>query len=595
MTWEAWLTLAVVVLTVGVLVTERISLPFAVLGAVVVLLVTGVIDPQQAFSGFSNPAPITVAGLYVLAAAVEKTGALERVTSTLLRGDRGGASRNGRGLTRVLVPTAAASAFLNNTTIVAMVAPAVLSWTRRTGRSPSPYLMPVSFAAILGGVVTLIGTSTNLVVSGLLSQTGEEPFGLFEIGRVGLPLAVVGIALLILAGPRLLPQRKAPSEEYTEDARQFTVEMVVSDGGPLADKTVSEAGLRSLEGVFLVEIERAGRRIAPVPPTELLAGNDRLTFAGNVTRVVDLQRISGLISAEERHYFKMEAGPHRRFFEAVVAEGSALASSTLKDVGFRGRYGGAVVAVHRAGERVSGKLGEVRLRPGDVLLVLAEGDFRRRWRDQPDFLLVAPLDGEAPLRREKAPLVGLVLVTVFALAATGLMDILNIALLSAIALVALRVLTPNEARNSIDLNVIVLIAASFGLGAALETSGLAAELAGALVSTFSQFGDLGLLLGVLVATVCLTELITNNAAAVLMFPIAIATATQAGLQPRAFAIAVAIGASSSFLSPIGYQTNTMVYGMGGYRFLDFARVGFPLTVVVLVISAIFIPLSWPLR
>lgn len=594
MPWEAWLTLAIVVSTVGALVTERISPPLAVLGAVVVLLVTGIINPEQAFSGFSNPAPITVAGLYVLAAGVEKTGALERVTSTLLRGDGGRGSLDVRGLTRVLVPTAAASAFLNNTTIVAMVAPSVLSWARRTGRSPSPYLMPVSFAAVLGGVITLIGTSTNLVVSGLLSQTGAQPFGLFEISRVGLPLAVVGIALLVIAAPRLLPQRRAPSEEYSADARQFTVEMVVSDGGPLADKSVSEAGLRSLEGVFLVEIERGGRRIAPVSPTEILAGSDRLIFAGNVTRVVDLQRTSGLVSAEQRHYLKMEAGPHRRFFEAVVAEGSRLAGSTLKDIGFRGRYGGAVVAVHRAGGRVPGKLGEVRLRPGDVLLVLAERDFRRRWRDQPDFLLIAPLDGEAPPRREKAPLVGLVLVAVFALAATGLMDILNVSLLAAVALVALRVLTPNEARNSIDLNVIVLIAASFGLGAALDTSGLAAKLADGLVSSFSRFGDLGLLLGVLVATVCLTELITNNAAAVLMFPIAIATATQAGLQPRAFAIAVAVGASSSFLSPIGYQTNTMVYGMGGYRFLDFARVGFPLTVVVLVMSAIFIPLSWPL-
>lgn len=594
MTWEAWLTLALVVATVAMLVTERISPPFAVLGAVVTLLVTGVIEPEEAFSGFSNPAPITVAALYVLAAGVERTGALERVASTLLREDKKGGSSSGS-MARVLGPTAVASAFLNNTTIVAMVAPAVLTWARRTGRSPSPYLMPVSFAAVLGGVVTLIGTSTNLVVSGLLSEAGEEPLGLFEIGRAGLPAAVAGIALLIFIGPRLLPVRKAPSEEYRQDAREFTVEMAVSESSPLAGKTISEGGLRSLEGVFLIEIERNGRRIAPVPPTEVLAGGDRLVFAGNVNRVVDLQRIPGLSSAEERHYLKMDAGPHRRFFEAVVAEGSPLSGSTLKDAGFRGRYGGAVVAVHRAGERVPGKLGEVRLRTGDVLLVLGETDFRRRWRDEPDFLMVAPLDGEAPPRREKAPIVGAVLLAVLVLAASGLMDILDISLLAAVAIVALGVLTPNQARNAIDLNVIVLIAASFGLGAALQTSGLAQSLASGLISVFDPFGDLGLLLGVLLATIVLTELITNNAAAVLMFPIAFATATQAGLEPRGFAIAVAIGASASFLSPIGYQTNTMVYGMGGYRFTDFARLGFPLTIVVVVLAAIFIPLSWPLR
>jgi di/tricarboxylate transporter len=592
--WEAWLTLAVVVVTIAVLVAERLSPTFAVLGAVVTLLVTGIIEPEEAFSGFSNPAPITVAALYVLAAGVQRTGALEGVASALLRDDKKVGSSGPMNLTRVLFPTAAASAFLNNTTIVAMVAPAVLTWARRTGRSPSPYLMPLSFAAILGGVVTLIGTSTNLVVSGLLTEAGEEPLGLFEIGRAGLPIAVIGLIMLVLAGPRLLPVRRSPSEEYRGDAREYTVEMVVSNNSPLDGKTVSEGGLRSLQGVFLIEIERDDRRIAPVQPSEVLAGGDRLIFAGNVNRIVDLQRIPGLNSAEERHYVKMDAGPHRRFFEAVVAEGSPLAGSTLKDAGFRGNYGGAVVAVHRAGERVPGKLGEVRLRPGDVLLILAETGFRRRWRTEPDFLIVAPLDGGTPPRREKAPVVGVVLLAVLGLAATGLMDILDLSLLAALALVLFGVLTPSQARNAVDLDVIVLIAASFGLGAALQTSGLAETIASGLISAFDPFGDVGLLLGVLLATILLTEMITNNAAAVLMFPIAFATSTQAGLDPRGFAIAVAIGASASFLSPIGYQTNTMVYGMGGYRFTDFFRLGFPLTIVMVILAVIFIPLSWPL-
>lgn len=591
MPWEAWLTLIVVLATVGLLVSERVSPPFAILAAVIGLLTVGVVDADQAFSGFSNAAPITVAALYVLVAGVEKTGAMERLTAAVL----GTKTRSDTAtLGRVLGATAGASSFLNNTPIVAMVAPAVIAWARRNGRSPSRYLMPISFAAILGGVVTLIGTSTNLVVSGLLEKSGDDPMGLFEIAKVGLPVALIGMTLLVLVGPRLLPTRRAPSENVGEDSREFTVEMTVAGGSSLSGRSVMEAGLRNLEGVYLVQLERRGHRRAPVSPDEILADEDRLTFAGNVERVVDLQRIPGLVSAEQVHFPAATREPRRRLFEAVVAEDSPLAHSTLKDVGFRSRYGAAVLAVHRHGQRVPGKLGTLELRPGDVLLVLAGDDFKRRWRDQRDFLVVAPLDGEPPPRREKAPIVGLVTLGLFVLVTAGVVDILVGALLAAAALVGTRVLTPFEARNSVDLNVVVVIAASFGLGEAIATSGLADEIAETFVGSFARFGDVGLLLGVIVATVVLTELITNNAAAVLMFPIALATAAQAGLDPRGFAIAIAIGASASFLTPIGYQTNTMVYGMGGYRFSDFIRVGFPLTIVVIVVAVLVIPIAWPL-
>ena len=595
MTWEAWFTLAVVVVVVGLLVTERVPPAVAILGGVIALLVARIVEPEDAFSGFSNPAPITVAALYVLAAGVEKTGALERLTARILgSGTEGGASDR-RTLARLLIPTAAASAFLNNTPIVAMVAPNVVAWARRVGRSPSPFLIPISFAAILGGVLTLIGTSTNLVVSGLLERSGAGPLGLFELTRVSLPLAIVGIAMLVLLAPKLLPARQAPSEDIRAGAREFIVEMVVEPRGPVVGKTVSEAGLRNLQAVYLVELRRGDRSIAPVGPDERLEGGDRLTFAGNVARMLDLQRLPGLRSAEQPHFPSALGGRGRQFFEAVIADGSPLANSTLKDVGFRGRYGGAVVAIHRADERLPGKLGAITLRAGDVLVVLASDGFHTRWREERDFLVVAPLDGETPPRREKAPVVGILTLALFVTVGLGWLDILEASLLVAIGLVALRVLTPFEARQAIDLNVLVVIAASFGIGAAIGQSGLADRIAELFVDGFGSFGDLGLLLGVLVATVLLTELITNNAAAVLMFPIAIATAVQAGIEPHAMAVAVAIGASSSFLSPIGYQTNTMVYGMGGYRFGDFARVGFPLTILMLIVATIFIPLWWPLR
>jgi di/tricarboxylate transporter len=591
--WEAWLTLAVVAATIATLAAERASPPVAAVGGVTALLVAGVIDADQALAGFSNPAPASVAALYVLAAGAKVTGALDAITGRILATVPPGPLGDRSALLRVLLPTAASSALLNNTPIVAMVAPGVLSWARRTGRSASAFLMPVSFAAILGGLVTTIGTSTNLVVSGLMRATGQDPMGLFEIGRVGLPLAVAGVALVSLLAFKALPQRRTPGDDFA-DAREFTVEMIVTDKSQLAGKSVADGNLRSLEGVFLVEVQREERRIAPVSPDEVLVSGDRLTFAGNVDRVLDLQRMIGLRSAEHPHFSVAGSTHARRLFEAVISEGGALAGTTLKEIGFRSRYGGAVLAIHRAGERVPGKLGEVRLRPGDVLLMLGPPGFRRRWVDHDDFLLVASLDGDTPPRMEKAPIVGIVTAALLLAVGTGSLDILEGALLAAFALVVTGVLSPREAREAVDVNVIVLIAASFGLGAAITVSGLAGEVAGVLVEPFSVFGDVGLIVGVVIATMILTELITNNAAAVLMFPIAIAAATEANLDPRGFAFAVAIGASASFLTPIGYQTNTMVYGMGGYRFGDFMRLGAPLSLVVIVGSAVLIPWAWPL-
>ncbi len=591
MSADAWITLAIVLVTVVLLISERLPHAMTLLGAVVVLVAARVIDVPQAFSGFSNSAPLTVAALYVLAAGVEKTRVLDRLAERLLGV---GADEPGRRtLARALAPTAGASAFLNNTAVVAMSSSAVVAWARRTGRSPSPLLIPLSFAAILGGVVTLVGTSTTLVVSGLLEQAGEKPLGLFEIGKVGLPVAVFGVALLVLLGPRLLPRRSAPSERVEADAREFIVGATVVANGPLVGRTVTEAGLRNLEGVFLAAVERGGRRIVPVGPEETLQGGDHLTFAGNVRRILDLQGRAGLASAEEPHIAATSAGA-RRLYEAVVADGSPLAGSTLKQVGFRGRYGGAVLAVHRSAERIPSKLGEVTLRPGDVLLVLSDAGFRERSLGHRDFLTVAALEGEAPGSTGKGWIVGALVAALFVLVGSGALPILPAALLVVFGLVVGDVLTIDEVRQAIDLDVVITIAASFGLGAAMSRSGLARQLGNGIAATLGGFGSTGLLVGVLIATLVLTELITNNAAAVLMFPIALSTAAEAGLSVRGFAIAVALGASCSFLTPIGYQTNTMVYGIGGYRFGDFARVGLPLTVLTIVIGALVIPIAWPL-
>jgi di/tricarboxylate transporter len=583
---DAWITLAVIVAMLVVLAIDRFPPAGVVFGATFTLLLAGVIDSAEAFSGFSNSAPLTVAALYVLARGAQKTGMLASLTSRLL-GGRGQV----RGMARLLAPTATASAFFPNTPLVAMLMPDVISWCRNRGISPSRFLLPLSFASLLGGTVMLLGTSTNLVVSGLLDQEGD-PLDVFELAPIALPTAVLGLLYLVFVGSRLVPDRLTPPETAELELREFSVTMTVKHDGPLEGRTVTEAGLRDLSGVFLVRIERhdGGDVVSPVSPDRRLSGGDVLTFVGNVDNIVDLQRIRGLRSTEEEHLLAVES-PRHSFFEAVVSRSSPLIGRTVKDAEFRSTYQAAVVAIHRSGHRVEGKLGDISLRHGDTLLLLAAPTFRQNWQHRPDFLLIASVGGEPPSATAKAPIVALATGALIVLAAIGLVPLLEGAILAAGVLVATRTLTFSEARDAIDLDVIVLIASAFGLGAAMQTTGLANEIAGALTGALDGFGAVGVVLGVVLATSLLTELVTNNAAAVVMFPVAIAAAGPADVEPRAMAVAVAIAASASFLTPIGYQTNTMVYGPGGYRFADYARVGLPLTVIAVTATTLMTVLT----
>ncbi len=588
MTWEAWFTLAVVVIVLVVLVRDVVAPAAAMVGGMVAVLVAGIVTPEQAFAGFANPAPITVAALFVLARAVEKTGALTPVVRLTL----GATVGVRRSLARLVFPTMAASSFLNNTPIVAMLLPQVEKWAEDRGRSPSLYLMPLSFAALLGGVVTVIGTSTNIVVSGLLENAGQPPIGFFEITRVGLPIAIVGGFLLVLLTPRLLKVRRSVRQEAEDEAKRFVLDMVVDESGTLDGRAVEAGGLRHLKGVFLAALDREGEVIAPVTPDTILRGGDVLRFVGMADQVLDLQGIRGLSSAEETHLVELDTS-RARYFEAVIGATSPMVGTTLKEIGFRQQYQAAVVAIHRAGQRIDAKLGSVPLRVGDTLLLIADPGFRDRWRNRRDFLLVSSTGGTPPVPTRKAIVVGAITLAIVLAASLELVPILQASLIGAVALVVFGAVTPGEARDAVDLDVIIVIAAAFGVAAAVETSGLAQIVADGMVEAFDFLGPLGILTGVVVATVLLTALVSNNAAALLMFPIAIAAATGAGLESRGFAIAIAVASSVDFLTPIGYQTNTMVYGPGGYRFADYPRLGAPLTLLVVVTLVALVPVFWP--
>ncbi|MDQ2622137.1 MAG: SLC13 family permease [Actinomycetota bacterium] len=574
---EAWITAAVIVAMLVSLATDLMPPAATVLTATVTLLVLGVIDEPQALSGFSNAAPLTVAALYVLAYAADKTGLLGPMVNRMLGKD---GKVTPLSLARLTVPTAGVSAFINNTPLVAMLIGQVTSWCDQRGVSPSKLLLPISYAALMGGTLTVIGTSTNLVASGLLQNSGDDPIGMFEITKVSFISVILGMLVLTFISTRLIPDRRAASQEFGEEMREFTVQMEVVADGPMDDTTIAEAGLRNLKGVFLVEIQRDGVVLPAVSPSRRLSGGDRLTFAGNSDSIVAFQRTAGLASAENQHMMEIDS-PQHTFYEAVIGADSRLVGETLAEIEFRSRYQAAVVAVHRSGERIDRGLGTLELRPGDTLLLLAGPDFKVRSRRGRDFLLVSRLGGPPPSSTKRAPLVGLLAVAVIGLAALELVPILEGALIAAGILIATKTISFSEAGDAIDFSVILLIAAAFGIGEAMQTTGLAEEIATLLHDGFSGFGDVGVIFALLLATTVMTEVVTNNAAVVVLFPIAMAVSAAAGLDPRIIVMAIAVMASSSFLTPMGYQTNMMVYGPGGYRFTDYIRAGLPLNIVVM--------------
>ena len=582
---EAILALAVVAGVFVALLFTRWPVEAVFLAALTVLVAAAVLPVERAFAGFANSGLVTVALLYVVAGGVQETGAVEWLGRLLLGAPRG----QRRALARIMLPAAGLSAFLNNTPLMALLIPLVKDWCRRTGISPSKLLLPLNHAAMLGGTCVLIGTSTNLVVSSLMVAAGQPALGMFEVTPVGLPVALAGLVYLLLASPRLLPER-VPVAADTAAAREYLTEMLVQGGGPLVGKTIAQAGLRALGGLYLLEIDRHGRLLQAVAPDEVLAAGDRLVFVGAVESVVDLHRIRGLSPATTQ-VFRLD-GPRnqRQLVEAVVGPHCPVVGKSVREGRFRNRYDAAIIAVARSGERLRSKIGDIVLRAGDTLLLEARPSFLERFRRAPDFLLISAIDGATPPRHERAPLALAILAAVVSLAGFGLLDILAAALFGAAGMVVSGCLSFTSARRSLDGSVLLTIGAAIGIGAALDGSGAARALALGLQGLIGH-GPWQALLTVYLATLLLTQLITNNAAAALMVPLTLAMAGELGMAVRPLLLAVVMAASASYATPMGYQTNLMVFGPGGYRFGDYLRLGVPLHgVTALVTLAVLAPM-----
>lgn len=587
MTADGWITIAVIVGMVLVMAANVAGPDLVLIAGVTVLLLTGIIDPSEAFTGFSNPAVITIAALFVVAAGVKETGGLDLAARVVLGRPR---SLAGAQL-RMMFPVAALSAFLNNTPVVAMFVPLVSSWARRLEFSVSLMLMPLSYATILGGSCTLIGTSTNLVVAGLARQWDPSiQFQIFEIAQLGIPALGLGMIFIVLTSQRLLKDRRGALQELGK-AREYTIAMRVEKGSPVIGETIEDAGLRSLRGVYLYEIERDGRSLAAVPPSTVLREGDRLHFTGVVDSVVDLRKQR--IVPDTDQVDKITQSRDRRLVEAVVAAHSSLVGQTVRQSRFRTIYDAAILAVHRQGVRVTEtKVGDIRLQAGDVLLIECRPEFVEARQRDPNFALIAEVEDSAPPRHDRAWLAAVILFLMVLINATSTMDLMTASLTAAALMLLTRCLTGEEARRSIDWPVLIAIAAAFGVAAAIQKSGAAEVIASRIVNLAEPFGSVGVLVAIYAITAVLAALVTSKASAALMFPIAAAAAEAQGIGLLPMSYMMMIAAASAFSTPIGFQTNLMVYGPGGYKYVDFLRLGVPLQILVGVSTVTIISLAW---
>jgi len=587
MGWEGWYSVAITTLCFATLALTRYSPDIVMVGGLTLLLLAGVLSPEQALSGLANEGMVTVGVLYVVVAGLRETGGIGWIVHSVLGRPRSLQHAQ----IRLMAPVAAMSAFLNNTPVVAMFIPAISDWAKRNSLSVSKLMIPLSYASIVGGTCTLIGTSTNLVVNGLLiKETGSDGLTLLELAWVGVPVMLIVFIFILLGSKWLLPERVPAISRY-DDAREYTVEMLVDNGSVLSGKSIEAAGLRQLPGMFLIEIDRQRQIMPAVSSYEVLRDGDRLVFAGVIESVVDLQKTQGLTPASNQIYKLGSSRQDRVLVEAVVSDSCPLAGKSVRKGRFRNFYNAVIIAVARNGKRVQQKIGDIVLRPGDTLLLESHHSFAEQQRNSRDFFLVSEIDGTNPPQYQKAMLALSILALMILSVTIGWLSMLKASLLAAGLMILTRCTSGREARRSVDWQILIVIAASFGLGSALHNTGAAESIAISLIELAG--GSTGISLALMFAvTALLSAVATNNAAAVIMFPIALTTANNLGVSLMPFVITLMVAASTSFATPIGYQTNLMVYGVGGYRFSDYLRIGVPLTLLVSLTTILVVPLVW---
>ena len=564
------------------------------LGAMAVLLLTRVLSVDQIMEVFSNKAPITVAAMFVLSAGLERTGCID-VMGRFFQKIAGDTEI--RVLLVLMILAAVLSAFVNNTPVVVVFLPIVLALARSTGLNASRLLIPMSFASILGGTCTLTGTSTNLIIDGVAQQNGQPAFSMFELTKLGVIYAVIGFVYLATIGRKLLPRRQTLDTQLGEpERRHFLTQVMVEEGSPLVGKTLVASLLKEFPEARILEVRRSGV-VMQTPLDELrIKAQDRIRLTVHGVDFEDFKRTGGLrFQAHDGLGVTELESESLKLMEGIVGPRSGLIGKSLRELRFRQRFGVLIMAVHRQGIDLKRNLENVRLRFGDTLILEGAANGIRRLQEQEDFISLTEPPRREEIRRNKG-WVAAGIVALFILGASlSSMPIAGLAILAAVGLMVTRCVRPQEAYEAVQWSIIFMIFGMLAVGKAMEISGGAEIIANGVVGVFGAKGALVTLSAIYLLSSTLTELISNNAVAALLTPIVIGIAASLDVDPRPFIVAIMFGCSASFATPIGYQTNTYVYGAGGYRFSDFPKVGLPLNLLLWVVATVMIPIFWPFK
>lgn len=574
---EIILVLGVILFLVIFLYKEWLAPTMTFFIAIVVLVLFNVITPKVALEGFANEQLATIVLLLILGQILNKSEAVDTIFKHFLK--RSDSPNQFK--IKMLSSVGISSAVFNNTPLVAMLMPFVYSWAKTKNQPVSRYLLPLSYASILGGCVTLIGTSTNMIVSALAEDNGEPALTMFDFTFVGGVMFVLGILYLYFFGNKILRRRVLVTKDKNSSSRKFFFETYIEVGSELIQQTVQQGGLRQLDGLFLVEIIRDNKAIRPVSPDEILHQGDRLFFAGEAKDIVNLDSETlGLSYPDSVDFLKDET---RELIELVVSHNSKFSGTLIKDSNFRADFNGAILAIHRNGERVWGQLGQIELRPGDVLLVMPGKDFYKRMSTCHSFYLISKTKSKEEVNN-KALLLFIGMFAAIILTATGVFTLFKSLLILLLFSLFSKIANYKDIKSAIDFNLIIIIALGLALGKAIVASKTDELITASLTPLYHQIGIVGIMVVVFLITNGLASLITSKAAVSVAIPVVITMAHNFGVDPKVFILLVAFAGAANFMTPIGYQTNLMVYGPGGYSFKDFFKIGFPLTILYLIVS-----------
>lgn len=590
--WSMYLTLGITLSVFAMMLWEKLPVDQTALLGLCALLVTGVLSPEEAFQVFSNEAVITVASMFVLSAALDRTGAIDQVGRWV---NRIPAKNEFQLLCWTLPIVALCSAFINNTPVVVVFMPVLIGLASRRGWASSKLLMPLSFAAIFGGTCTLIGTSTNILISATARSHGEKPLGMFELAPIGLVLTLAGLIYLLTWGWRQLPNRETLSSLIHDgaDMKEYLSEAVILEDSPLVGKKLTDKEARTLNKVRLLDVLRYGEPVA-VPLNELvLQAGDQLRVVGGLDSVIRIKEAKGVEFQPNAQLGLEPVGQQKaRIVETVIGPNSELLGKTVRQINFRQMYGALILAIHRHGVNIRQNFEQVRLRFGDTLLLEGSEASIQKLSNNRNFLLLSdPALMEKRVHRAWIAVLVTALVIVFS-QAQSFIPFSGLAFTGATMVTLLGCLDTEDAYRAIQWRVIFLILGTLGLGVALEKTGGAAWLAAGILKALGDWGPRVALSGFIFLALSMTVFISNNAVAVLLTPIAISAAHAMNVDARPFLIGIAVGASASFATPVGYQTNSLIYSAGGYLFRDFIRVGGPLTLIFWALGSWLIPILW---